>query len=326
MQWLCEKQLAQAAARGREAGLWLGFYRDLAVGAAPDGGEIAAERDLYMKGASVGAPPDPFAESGQNWGLPPPNPLEMARSGYSAFSALLRANMRHAGALRIDHVMALARLFVVPEGAPALAGAYLAYPLDDLLGQLALESQRAHCLVVGEDLGTVPDGLREKLDAANVLSYRVLWFERWGEAFAPASAYPRKSVACASTHDLPTLAGWWSGADIAEKAALGLIGNVAAEEDRRRADKQRLLKALEVENLAPAQVEFDAPLDPALAKAIHAFIKKTPSALAMMQIDDLLGERNAVNLPGTDRERPNWRRRLARDAAEALNDRGLAQR
>ena len=124
MQWLCERQLAQAAARGRETGLWLGFYRDLAVGAAPDGGEIAAEPDLYLKGASVGAPPDPFAEGGQNWGLPPPNPLAMARSGYAAFSALLRANMRHAGALRIDHVMALARLFVVPEGAPALAGAY----------------------------------------------------------------------------------------------------------------------------------------------------------------------------------------------------------
>jgi glycogen operon protein len=250
----------------------------------------------------------------------------MARSGYASFAALLRANMRHAGALRIDHVMALARLFVVPEGAPALEGAYLAYPLDDLLGQLALESQRAHCLVVGEDLGTVPEGLREKLDAANVLSYRVLWFERWGEAFAPASAYPCKAVACASTHDLPTLAGWWSGADIAEKAALGLIANAAAEQDLRRADKQRLLKALEAEHLAPANVGLDAPLDPALAKAIHAFIGKTPSALAMLQIDDLLGERNAVNLPGTDRERPNWRRRLARDATEALDEMGLGPR
>ena len=326
MQWLCDRQLAQAAERGRDAGLWLGFYRDLAVGAAPDGGEIAAEPDLYLKGASVGAPPDPFAEGGQNWGLPPPNPLAMARSGYASFAALLRANMRHAGALRIDHVMALARLFVVPEGAPALEGAYLAYPLDDLLGQLALESQRAHCLVVGEDLGTVPEGLREKLDAANVLSYRVLWFERWGEAFAPASAYPRKAVACASTHDLPTLAGWWSGADIAEKAALGLIANAAAEQDLRRADKQRLLKALEAEHLAPTDVGLDAPLDPALAKAIHAFIGKTPSALAMLQIDDLLGERNAVNLPGTDRERPNWRRRLARDATEALDEMGLGPR
>jgi glycogen operon protein len=172
----------------------------------------------------------------------------------------------------------------------------------------------------------VPEGLREKLDAANVLSYRVLWFERWGEAFAPASAYPRKAVACASTHDLPTLAGWWSGADIAEKAALGLIANAAAEQDLRRADKQRLLKALEAEHLAPTDVGLDAPLDPALAKAIHAFIEKTPSALAMLQIDDLLGERNAVNLPGTDRERPNWRRRLARDATAALDEMGLGPR
>ena len=231
---------------------------------------------------------------------------------------MLRANMRHAGALRIDHVMALQRLFVVPEGAPALDGAYLSYPLDDLLGELALESVRARCLVIGEDLGTVPDGIREKLAAANVLSYRVLFFERWGDDFAPPAAYPRKALACASTHDLPTLVGWRQGADIEEKAALGLLSPEAAEAEQRRrqSDMARLLQALAAENGLPADAG-DLP-DPDFVAAVHAFLAKTPSALALVQIDDLLGETSAVNLPGTDRERPNWRRKLAREAAGAL--------
>jgi glycogen operon protein len=313
-QWLCDRQLAHAAARGKAAGLSLGLFRDLAVGAAPDGGEIVAEGDLFMQGVSVGAPPDPFAEGGQVWNLPPPNPLALARTGYDAFSGLLRANMRHAGALRIDHVMALERLFVVPDGAPALEGAYLSYPLDDLLGELALESLRAGCLVIGEDLGTVPNGFREKMAAGNMLSYRVLFFERHGDDFAPPSAYPRKALACASTHDLPTLTGWRLGADIEEKAALGLISSEAtnAERLRRRDDEARLLKALAAEGLKPDDS------DPALIAAIHAYIAKTAAALVLFQIDDLLGETTGVNLPGTDRERPNWRRKLSREGAGAL--------
>jgi glycogen operon protein len=312
-QWLCDRQLANAAARGRACGLWLGFYRDLAVGAAPDGGEVQAESGLFLRGASVGAPPDPFAEGGQIWALPPPNPLQMARSGYAAFSELLRANMRHAGALRIDHVMALKRLFVVPDGASALEGAYLSYPLDELLGELALESFRARCLVVGEDLGTVPEGFREKMAAANVLSYRVLWFERRGQDFAPPSAYPRKAVACASTHDLPTLAGWRLGMDIDEKDALGLISPEGAMATRldRVADFLRMQKALSDEGLDP-----NADQEAAFSAAIHAFLAKTPAALTMFQIDDLLGETIAVNLPGTDRERPNWRRKFFRAVTE----------
>ncbi|WP_374544864.1 glycogen debranching protein GlgX [Rhodoblastus sp.] len=314
-QWLCDRQLAQAAVRGKAAGLALGFYRDLAVGAAPDGAEIAAESGLFLRGVSVGAPPDPFAEGGQVWNLPPPDPLAMARDGYAAFAGLLRANMRHAGALRIDHVMALARLFVVPDGAPALDGAYLSYPLNDLLGELALESVRARCVVVGEDLGTVPEGFRDRMAVENVLSYRVLFFERQGADFAPPAAYPRKALACASTHDLPTLIGWRRGADIAEKAALDLIPPEAAEteKERRRADEARLLKALAAEGL----LRDASPSDADFVAAVHAFIAKTPSVLALVQIDDLLGETTGVNLPGTDRERPNWRRRLAR-AVDAL--------
>ena len=223
MQWLCERQLASAEAEGRKSGLWLGFYRDQAVGAAPDGAECWANADQLMRATSVGAPPDPFAEAGQNWGVEPPNPLAWERSAYASFNELTSANMRHAGALRIDHAMALRRLFVIPNGAKALEGAYLSYPVHDLIGQLALESHRARCVVVGEDLGTVPMGFRETMEAADILSYRVFWFERSGEEFTPPAAYPRKSLACLSTHDLPTLAGWWEGEDMREKEALGLM-------------------------------------------------------------------------------------------------------
>jgi len=185
---------------------------DLAIGAAPDGAEVWANPSGFARGVTIGAPPDPFSKDGQNWNLPPPNPEALIESGYAAFGELLAANMRHAGALRIDHVMGLTRLFWIPEGAAPVDGAYVRYPLEALLRVLATESVRARCLVVGEDLGTVPEGLRERLAAADVLSYRVLWFERQGSAFVAPERYPPKAAACVSTHDLPTIAGWWSGA------------------------------------------------------------------------------------------------------------------
>ncbi len=169
LQYLADRQFAAAA---EAAGPALGFYRDLAVGAAPDGAESWANQDRLLAGVTIGAPPDPFAEEGQVWSLPPPDPFAMAREGYAGFSTLLAANMRHASALRIDHVMGLQRLFLVPDGATGRDGAYLNYPLHDLLGHLALQSERAKCMVVGEDLGTVPEGLPDVLAAANVLSYR----------------------------------------------------------------------------------------------------------------------------------------------------------
>jgi glycogen operon protein len=311
LQWLCEHQLASADAQGRKSGLSLGFYRDLAVGAAPDGAECWANADQLMRASSVGAPPDPFAEAGQNWGLQPPNPLAWQRTAYASFNELTAANMRHAGALRIDHAMALRRLFVIPNGAKALEGAYLAYPVHDLIGQLALESQRARCVVVGEDLGTVPSGFRETMDAADILSYRVFWFERGGEDFKSPAAYPRKSLACLSTHDLPTLAGWWQGEDIREKEALGLmtVEEAEAARTRRAADKQALLRLLQREHLAGA-VDLDAPIDASVVAAAHRLLGRASSLIAVAQIDDVAGELGAVNLPGTDHERPNWRRKL----------------
>jgi glycogen operon protein len=309
LQRLADQQLASAAASASRDGLSLGFYRDLAVGAAPDGAEAWSAQDTLMRGVSVGAPPDPFSAQGQIWCLPPPDPIAMRRDGYKGFNELLVANMRHAGALRIDHVMGLRRLFVVPEGASGSDGAYVTYPLTDLLAEVALESQRARCLVVGEDLGTVPEGMSETLAAANILSYSVLWFQRRDGHIRPPAEWPRLAAACVSTHDLATLAGWWDGSDIAEKRALSLLDDPGAEQARLD-EKTELIGLLQQENLLTEDVDPRQPMPLAFAAAVHALVSATPALLALVQADDLAGETVAINLPGTDKERPNWQRRL----------------
>jgi glycogen operon protein len=309
LQFLADRQLGAAAATASASGLELGLFRDLAVGAAPDGAEAWACAEDLAQGAWVGAPPDPFAAEGQNWYLPPPLPLRLARGGFASFAALLTANMRHAGALRIDHVMGLARLFWIPDGGTGADGAYVAYPLDSLLGQVALESVRANCMVIGEDLGTVPEGLRPMLAAADILSYRVLLLEREGRRFRPAPLYPARAVACVTTHDLPPLAGWWEGADVQERATLGWPGAGQDEAGERSVDRAALVDVL-VGQGCLAQPTSAAPLVAEVVAAAHAFVAATPADLMLVQTDDLAGMRTGVNLPGTDRERPNWRRRL----------------
>jgi len=320
LQWLADRQFGDAARIVRLSGLAFGLFRDLAVGAAPDGAEVWARPRGFARGVAVGAPPDPFSTSGQNWNLPPPNPHALIADDCNAFRELLAANMRHAGALRIDHVMGLARLFWIPDGAAPIDGAYVAYPLTRLLAALAEESRRAQCLVVGEDLGTVPEGFRERLAAADVLSYRVLWFERAGSSFAAPGRYPVKAATAVSTHDLPTIAGWWSGADIAEKAALGLLdadGETAAKLERPR-DKRALAEAIDTAGVTDgAALAPYAPHDAELTAAVHRFAGAAPSNLVLVQADDLALETTALNLPGTDRERPNWRRKV-RTSVDAL--------
>ncbi len=314
-QWVADRQLARAADRARKGGLGIGFYRDLAVGSAPDGAEAWASGGALTRGATVGAPPDPFSSWGQNWSLPAPNPLIGARRGWSDLSALYAANMRHAGMLRIDHAMGLQRLFLIPEGAAPAEGAYLSYPLDELVGHIALESQRARCMVVGEDLGTVAEGFRSRMTRANILGMRVLWFERNGADFAPPARYPALSAASVATHDLATLAGWWRGADIAELLSLGLRTLAQAGEAiaARRADKRALVAALLAAGLIDVAPADEAPLEDATAAAVHAFIGGAGSLLASAQVDDLAGDVVATNLPGTDRERPNWRIKTGAD-------------
>jgi glycogen debranching enzyme GlgX/4-alpha-glucanotransferase len=313
LQWLADRQLGDAARRLERAGLSLGLYRDLALGAAPDGAEVWANVEQFMQGVSIGAPPDPFSARGQIWHLPPLNPLRLASTGYRSFWEPLRANMRHAGVLRIDHILGLSRLFCIPDGGEARDGTYVSFPLDDLMGQLKLESVRNKCLVVGEDLGTVPEGLRDQLGQAGVLSYRVLWFEKDHSAFKEPASYPSQAAACVSTHDLPTLSGWWIGEDIAERLALGQLSSEDGVQARaeRAAEKENLVAALQKAGLASPESLVEATMTPSLAANIHAYVAATPCSLVLAQADDLVGEKRAVNLPGTDRERPNWRRKLA---------------
>jgi len=327
LQWQADVQLGEAAQAARAAGMEIGLYRDLAVGVDIAGAEAWAHQGLYAHGATVGCPPDEFNLKGQNWGLPPYVPSALRDVGYAPFIATLRANMRHAGALRIDHVMGLLRLFWVPPGEDAAAGAYVHYPLDDLLGILALESQRHRCLVVGEDLGTVPDEIRTALQAARVLSYKLFYFERGGDGrFLAPRDYAEQALVAVTTHDLATLPGFWSGADLDERAALNLFPSPALEQQQRAAreqDRERLLAALEAEGLLTDLPPPNGRLPAAVLTAVYAYIARTPSYLMLVQAEDLQGDEVQVNLPGTTGERPNWRRRWAFELEEFLTSAAL---
>lgn len=321
LQWEADRQLGEAAAAGQRSGLAIGLYRDLAVGVNPNGAEAWADQQLIAPGAAIGAPPDPLSRAGQNWGLAPINPLVLRRRGFAPIIAALRANMRHAGILRIDHVMGLQRLYWVPSGSPAPGGAYVNYPFDELLRLVALESQRNRCAVIGEDLGTLPEGFREKTQTANVLSYRILAFERRHDGkFIPPAEYPPLAAASAATHDLATLKGFWLGRDIEWRRRLWLYPDAAAEatelEERRR-DRQFLMEALVAEGLiGPDRCsEFlGANGEPVysnlLGEAVHAYLARSRARLMLIQLEDVIGESEQANLPGTDDEHPNWRRRL----------------
>lgn len=324
LQWQAELQLARVRARSSELGLEVGLYVDLAVSVDRSGAESWANQRLYAVEASIGAPPDAYNLAGQNWNLPPLAPARLRDAAYAPFIATLRASMRHAGALRIDHVMGLMRLFWIPPGAKPTEGAYVYYPRDDLLGILALESQRHRCLVIGEDLGTVPEALREALAAAGVLSYRVLYFERDSAGdFLPPAAYPTQAVVTASTHDLPTLIGWWEGRDLALRAEAGLFpseASRAAQLAERSADRERLLRALAREGLLPAGVaerpDSAVEMSAQLAQALQVALARTPALVQVVQLEDALGSHEQANLPATVDEHPNWKRKLPVPAEE----------
>lgn len=315
-QFEADRQLGEAAARGTSAGLAMGFYRDLAVAVHPGGGSAWAEPSMLVQGANVGAPPDQFNLKGQNWGLAPLSPLGLREAAYRPFVELLRANMRHAAALRIDHVMALQHLFWIPEDGSD--GAYVAYPFHDLLRIVALESRRNRCVVIGEDLGTVPEGFRPALEQAGILSYRVLYFERTADGgFKPPGDYPAGSMATVSTHDLAPFKGFWTGRDLEWRQRLSLYPDDASrDKDRwdRGVDRWRLLQALSREGLRrpdsyPTE-DGDQPFRIELSAAVHAYLARTPSRIVMVQIEDALADDEQPNLPGTVDQHPNWRRRL----------------
>lgn len=326
LQWLADQQLGAAQARARAAGMPIGLYHDIAVAVNPASAMTWANPGVSLTGASAGAPPDWFNPNGQNWVLAPLSPVGLREHAYAPFAASLRHNMRHAGAVRIDHVMGLKRLFWIPEGGAPAEGAYVRYPFDDLVRIIALESERHRCLVIGEDLGTVPRGFRPAMQQAGLMSCRVLYFERGRDGeFLPPSAYPRRALVSASTHDLPTLRGYWTHRDVRWRELLRRFPDDAAlDQARRERDRDRilLLRALDSAGLLPAGVDPEtppgAPSDE-LIVAIHRFLAESNGYLLMVQLEDAAREEEQPNLPGTD-EHPNWRRKLGRSLEELPDD------
>ncbi len=313
LQWLATRQLAAAQDAALAAGMRIGLYLDFAVGEAPDGSATWSAPGQVLSGLSVGAPPDVFAQEGQYWDLAALSPTALTAADFAHLRSLIAAQMRHAGALRIDHAMGLKQLFLVPNGAPPSAGAHVAYPFADMLAAVAAESRAHRAMVIGEDLGYVPEGFRETMRAANMLAYRILYFEQeWG-LFRRASTYPEMALACISTHDLPTLTGWWRGEDIGYRRDFGLIDAATAEADiHRRAEERTALVAALIDGgqLPPDSPDGRAETLPARVRnAAYRFIGQTPCRLVGVRLADLVGPEAATNVPGTTDQYPNWQRR-----------------
>lgn len=328
MQFELDRQLALASAIAHEAGLGIGIYQDLALGAAPDSADMWAFGHLFLGGVSVGAPPDGYAPQGQNWGLPPIDPRRLVDDRYAFWIRLIRASLRHAGALRIDHVLGLFRQFWIPAGMPGRLGAYVRFPTEDLMGILALESVRHHAVIVGEDLGTVPPEVPGVLERWGVLSSRVMYFEREDDGrFRPASSYPRLSLTTADTHDMATIAGFWSGRDIELQRMAGLIESdeVAAAALAHREQERRFLVERLVAEGALKSTSASAPSNAELRGAVHRFLCSTPAALVGVYLEDLVGEREPVNLPGVSSTVfRSWTRRLSHTLESLATDPDVA--
>ncbi len=318
VQWQIELQLADAQRHARACGMRIGLYHDLALATDRWGGDVWSYREFYVTRCRVGAPPDAFAPNGQDWGFPPPNAEQHCRDGYRLFRDSIRKNAAHGGALRIDHVMRFFHLYWIPEGLTAKEGGYVRDRYQDLLRILALESVRGRFLVVGEDLGTVADFIREELDRFEILSYRLLYFEKHqdGRLKLP-SEYPRRALVSATTHDLPTLAGFWTSHDIHLRRRLGLIEDEEAYQKQlkeRAGDRQLFLQALHTLGLLPPWFptrQEDVPeLTGELHNAITGFLAQTPSQLFVLNQEDLLKQAVQQNLPGTTHQYPNWRNRM----------------
>ena len=336
LQFLADEQLGLVALEARQ--LSIGLYLDCAVGSDVNSADVWSDPEAYVLDETLGAPPDPLGPLGQNWGLPAPDPAAMLRDDGASFRELLTANMTYAGALRLDHVMALFRLFRIPRGKTAAEGVYVEYPFEELVGFASLASADARCLFVGEDLGNVPDGFRERMERAGIFSYRLLLFERAGDGgFLAPQTYPELALATATTHDLPTLIGWAAARDVDTREGIGVMAKDVAEAARgsRRADASQLLDALRTANELDASAfdglhrtldarSLDGTDYEPLVRAAYRFLASTPARLVLVQIDDALGELEQINLPGTFTEYPNWRRKNGLDLAGIASDARVA--
>jgi 4-alpha-glucanotransferase len=318
LQWRAARELSEANARAKGAGMGIGLYLDLAVGTHPHGAETWEDRDSFAHGASLGAPPDAFSADGQSWGLAPFNPRALVAKGFGPLAETLRCQMALSGAIRIDHILGFDRAFWVPEG--GAPGAYVRMPRDAMLAVVRMEAARAGAVVVGEDLGNVPRGLRRELESSGILGCRVMLFERGrGETpvFRDPARYPARSIASFSTHDLPTWAGWRKGREIDARLATGDIAVPFAEAEHARRRTER--------------AAFDAMTatagdgDPASADAMHRALAQSRSRLAMVQVENVLGIEAQPNLPGTTSQYPNWRQRLPLGPEALADDPGMVR-
>lgn len=321
-QWLIARGLERAQTAARSSGMHIGLIGDLAVGADGNGSQAWSRQDELLSALTVGAPPDILNRAGQSWGISAFSPTGLKRNGFRAFIEMLRANFAHAGGLRIDHVMGLQRLWVVPQGCPASEGAYLNFPVDDMLRLLCLESWKHKAVVLGEDLGTVPDGLHEKLSSRGILGMRVLLFEQHEAHFKPIIKWSDDALATTSTHDLPTLTGWLSERDIDWNKQLEHIDAATEAESRRSRERERqgLNAALRL-NYGDAHRSAAEIIDGSVRYLGH-----TRAPLVLLPIEDALGIEEQANLPGTIDSHPNWRRRLAGDSSLLLDDTHAARR
>ncbi len=327
LQWLADEQIQEAQNLAIEKGMSIGLYRDLAVGVAESGSETWADQGNLVLDASIGAPPDILGPLGQNWGLPPLNPQVLEATGFEAYIQLLRANMKHCGALRIDHVLGLLRLWWIPRGENATQGAYLYYPVKEMLSILALESHRLQCSVIGEDLGTVPDDIVGILRDAGVHSYKVFFFETSKEdgGFISPKHYAPQSIATLCTHDMPTMRGFWNCDDLKTGQKLGLYPDEEQLKglfDARLKCKQGVLDSVRWHGLLPDGIGHDAqyvPMDSYLSEALQLHVAAGDSALLSVQLEDWLEMDDPVNIPGTVDEYPNWRRKLSMDIEEMFH-------
>jgi 4-alpha-glucanotransferase len=307
----------------------IGIYGDLAIGAIENGSDGWTYQDVLAEQATVGAPPDDFNHNGQDWGFPPMTPDRLRESGYELFIRTIRKNMEHLGALRIDHALGLFRLFWIPKGMQPADGAYVRSNAEDLLRIIALESVRNRTLVIGEDLGTITDEARQMLQRFSILSYRIFYFERnYPDPFFLApERYPSMALAAVTTHDLPTLSGYWSGRDLDKKKELGIIRDeqtYAKQKSDRERDRNLVRKALETHGILPSNPAADAHVIPAmtpeLCSAVYQYLSISPAKLVLVSLDDVIGTIDQQNLPGTVSENPNWRQKVPLSLEEIIAD------
>lgn len=324
-QWLTEQQLSETAQFAEQQGMALGIYGDLAVQSSRGSADVWCDPELYCVNASIGAPPDPLGPVGQNWNLPPYNPAVLKARGFQPLIDMLRANMQYFGVLRIDHVMGLFRLWLIPEQKSAADGVYVHYPFDQLMAILAIESQRNQCVIVGEDLGTVPDEVRSKLNEFLIFSYFVLYFSQRNGEFPQAQHFPAQAFATVGTHDVPSLRSFWHCKDLELFAQLGILqGEFLQQKYHQRVqDKQALLNSLHRDQYLPEDYQGDAmsmAMHDHLNFVIHQYLAQSQSRLIGVQLENLIDQELSFNLPGTATEYPNWRNKLALTLTQIFDD------